>query len=122
MPKKTSRSRVPPLRVPLTDAQRRALANHVGPSEESLREIPEVDFDRAAVVGRGDEGQRQVLEYLRARRGRPKKGEERNPAVTRTLRLTEATWKALERRAAQQRTTVHALLREAVEELLRKVG
>jgi predicted DNA-binding protein len=41
---------------------------------------------------------------------------------TKSLRLADAEWAALERLAKQQRTTVHALLREAVAEKLHKPG
>jgi hypothetical protein len=122
MPKRSSKSRVPPLRVPLTPAQKAALASHKGPSRKSLQAIPEANFENAAIIGRGDEGQREVLAYLRAKRGRPKKGEPQSRATTRSLRLTEATWQALERVAKQRHTTVHALLREAVAETLSKTA
>jgi hypothetical protein len=123
MPKKPIKSRVPPLRVPLTSAQKAALASHKGPSKKSLQAIPEVDFENAAIIGRGDEGQREVLAYMRAKRGRPKKGEQFSLSTTRSLRLTEATWQALEHQAKQQHTTVHALLRNAVaRELAEKSG
>jgi predicted RNase H-like HicB family nuclease len=74
MAKKAGKSRVPPLRVPLTPAQKAALASHKGPSKASLREMPEVDFT-TGFVRRGPEGLREVLAHARAKRGRPKKGE-----------------------------------------------
>lgn len=112
---------VPPRRTPLTTAQRTALGKQRPPSKASLREMPEIDF-ATGFVRRGPDGLREVLAHARAKLGRPKKGETRDPALTRTLRLTQTTWQALEQRAEKQGTTVHALLREAVEDLLHKAS
>lgn len=122
MPKKTAKVRVPPLRVPLTDAQRKALANHVGPSAKSLREIPEANFDKAEIIGRGPAGMRAVLEHQRAKRGRPKKGETATGTSTKSIRLATTEWAELERIAKKRRMTLHALVRESLAETRRKAG
>jgi hypothetical protein len=120
--KAKSKSQVPPLRVPLTPEQREALRRpHEGPSAEELRLIPEADFTKG-FVRRGPEALQEVLAHARAKRGRPKKGETAAGTSTKSLRLTDAEWALLEKQAKRQRVSLHALLRQAVAELLRKAG
>jgi len=102
-----------PLRVPLTAEQLAALANHPEPSAGSLRKVPPVNIETALTFGRGPEAMRAGFEYLRAKRGRPKKGEASPGSATKTLRLTAAEWAALEALASKRHTTLHALLRKA---------
>lgn len=90
----------------------------VEPSAASLREIPPIDFSKAISFGRGPEALQRALTWARAKRGRPKKGERAAGTVTRSLRLPEAAWKALEKAAKRQGTTVHALIRQAIAEKL----
>jgi hypothetical protein len=51
---------------------------------------------------------------LRVGPGRPEAGREVGPSSTRSVRLPARVWKAIERAAARQRVTVHALLRAAI--------
>lgn len=103
-----------PLRVPLTAAQRAALANHPEPSAKSLAALPALDMDKAMTFGRGPEALRAGFEYLRAKRGRPKKGEAAPGSKPRSVRFGDAEWAALKQCAKRRQTTVHALLRNAV--------
>jgi hypothetical protein len=103
-----------PLRVPLTAAQLAALADHPEPSAKSLRKVPPLDIGNAMTFGRGHDALRAGFEYLRAKRGRPKKGEQAVGTKSRSLKLSNVEWSLLEQRAKRQRTTVHALLRRAV--------
>jgi hypothetical protein len=63
-----------------------------------------------------------VLAHARARRGRPKKGETAAGTSTKSLRLTDAEWSLLAAPAKRQRVSLHALLRQAVAELLSRAG
>jgi predicted RNase H-like HicB family nuclease len=54
----------------LTDEQRKAIDAQAEPSAASLRAIPEVDFERAAVSGRGELGMQAVRWHMRVRRDR----------------------------------------------------
>jgi hypothetical protein len=92
-----------------------------GPSAASLAAMPEVDFT-TGIVGQGPDGYRAVVAYARAKRGRPKKGEKAVGTTTKSVRLTDAEWSLLKKRAEREHISVHALLRQAVAELLRKAG
>jgi hypothetical protein len=63
--------------------------------------MPEVDCT-TGIVGQGPDRYRAVLDYARAKRGRPKKGETAAGTSTKSLRLTEAEWSLLEKRAKRQ--------------------
>lgn len=65
-------------------------------------------LDRALVAARA------------ARTGRPKKGEKAVGTAAKSLRLAMDQWAALERLAQQRKTTLHAIMREAVLSVLRK--
>jgi hypothetical protein len=88
------------------------------PSKESLREIPAVDMRRARV--RTNPYASRILAgdvVLRVGRGRPERGQEVGRSTVRSVRLPERVWKAIERTAKRQRTTVHALLRATIAQL-----
>lgn len=96
-------------------AKRKPRARQKEPSKASLEEMPPIDFDKAVVLGRGPEGLKKGLEWLReGRRGRPKKGEKPVGTVVKSLKLPEEMWRALEQKAQERGVTLHALLREAV--------
>lgn len=88
------------------------------PSAASLREIPPIDFSKSVSFGRGPAALQRAIDWSRGKRGRPKKGEKATGTVTRSLRLPEAAWIALEKAARRQGTTVHALIRQAIAEKL----
>jgi hypothetical protein len=88
------------------------------PSAASLREIPEIDFSKAVVLGRGAIGLRRARALLKARRGRPKKGTHPDGSSPRSIRFSDAMWRDLERRAKRRGVTLHALLREVIAEWL----
>lgn len=96
----------------------RRVRKAIEPSAASLREIPPVDLSKTVSFGRGPEALRRALDWSRTKRGRPPKGERAAGTVTRSLRLPEAAWKALEKAARRRKTTVHALIREAIAEKL----
>ena len=100
-----------------------------GPSKASLREIPEADFSkgtwrrnplaaRIAKEGYFLPDGRHVMPQ--ARRGRPKKGEETGPSTPRSVRFPAAIWNELEKRAAAEGMSLHAALRAAIVEWLRR--
>lgn len=93
------------------------------PSAESLREIPEVDFERAQV--RANPYARRIAAEgitLQVGRGRPKRGDEIGPTVPRSIRLPANVWKMLEQKAKERGLPLHAVLRAAVLEWLRRVA
>lgn len=85
---------------------------HDEPSKASLEEMPEIDFEKAVVLGRGPEALKKGVDWLR--RGRPKKGEEAKGTSIRSLRLPDQVWERLDEKAAKRGISTHALLREAV--------
>lgn len=93
----------------------------VGPSAESLREIPELGRN-AEVLGRGAAGLRRAKALLSTKRGRPKKGERAEGSSPRSVRLPDRVWKQLEEEAERRGESVHALLREAIAKWLEKAA
>jgi hypothetical protein len=93
-----------------------------GPSAASLREIPEIDFSKSVVLGRGAAGLRKAKALFKARRGRPKKGKHPDGSSPRSIRFSDATWRDLERRAKQKGLTLHALLREVIAEWIARAA
>jgi hypothetical protein len=88
---------------------------HHGPSVASLMEMPEADFRRARLRPNKYAAKAAgVAAKVQYGRGRPRKGSEIGPTPTRSLRLPEAVWRALETEARERATTVHALVREVV--------
>ena len=93
------------------------------PSAESLREVPEVDFSRARV--RANPYARRIEAEgitLQVGRGRPKRGDEIGPTVPKSIRLPADVWKLLEDKARERGLPLHAVLRAAVLEWLRRVA
>jgi hypothetical protein len=89
---------------------------HEEPSAESLREIPPIDFSKTVHFGRGPEALQRGLEWARARRGRPPKGETAEGTRTKTIRFPEKLLTELERTAEKRGVTLHAAMREAITE------
>jgi hypothetical protein len=81
----------------------------------SLREIPEVNFDKTK-VRRNPYALRITKEgiSIHVGRGRPRKGTETGPTIPRSVRFPAKVWKHLERRARQEGMPLHAALRAAV--------
>ena len=88
------------------------------PSVASLRAIPELDFSKAIVLGRGAAGLRRAHALLKERRGRPRAGTSPTGSSPRSIRFTDQMWLELERRAKRRRITLHALLREVIADWL----
>jgi hypothetical protein len=84
-------------------------------SRASLREIPEVNFDRTQ-VRRNPYALRIANEGISIHlgRGRPRKGTETGPTIPRSVRFPARVWKHLERRAKAKGMLLHAALRAAV--------
>ena len=88
---------------------------HDAPSPAALAEMPEADFGRARVRPNKYATQAAAAaSNIQYGKGRPRKGTEVGPTPTRSLRLPETVWKALEHEAEERATTVHALLRELI--------
>jgi len=86
---------------------------HAPPSDR-LREIPEVDFDRAR-VRRNPYAARVAAEgIVHVGRGRPRKGTETGPTVPRSVRFPAQLWKQLEAKAKTEGLTLHSALRAAI--------
>ena len=85
------------------------------PSRASLREMPEVNFDKGK-VRRNPYALRIAAGgiSIHAGRGRPRKGSETGPTVPRSVRFPASVWKHLERRAKAEGMPLHAALRAAV--------
>jgi hypothetical protein len=92
------------------------------PSTASVREIPEIDFEKAVVLGRGAEGLRKARALFKTKRGRPKKGARPDGSRPRSIRFSDAMWRDLEQRAKQRGIPLHALLREVIAEWLVKAA
>jgi hypothetical protein len=93
-------------------ATRRSAAE---PSRSSLRETPEVDFEKVK-VRRNPYASRIAAEGISVHvgRGRPKKGAETGPTIPRSVRFSASVWKHLERCAKARGMSLHAALRAAV--------
>jgi hypothetical protein len=102
--------------------KRKTRRGHTEPSVESMRAIPPVDSARSIVFGRGPSAIQRALAWAGGKRGRPKKGERAAGTVTRSVRLPETAWRALERVAKREGTTVHAVIRRAILAKLRRAA
>lgn len=88
---------------------------HEEPSRVSLLEMPEADFGRARPRPNKYAAKAvTAAANVQYGKGRPRKGAEVGPTPSRSLRLPEAVWQALENEARERSTTVHGLLREVV--------
>ncbi len=85
------------------------------PSRASLRQMPEVNFDKAK-VRRNPYTLRIAREgiSIHAGRGRPRKGTETGPTIPRSVRFPAKVWKHLESRARAEGIPLHAAVRAAV--------
>lgn len=92
---------------------------HEGPSAASLREMPEIDFS-TAIVQRNPYAARIALEGIQIVPGRPKKGTEKGATVPRSIRFPKPIWRQLEQLAKAEGLTLHAALRAAVLEWMRR--
>ena len=85
------------------------------PSKVSLREIPEVNFEKAR-VRRNPYAARIAREgiVVQVGRGRPKKILEVGGTRPGSVRFPEVIWKQIAARAKAKGLTVHAALRQAI--------
>lgn len=85
------------------------------PSRASLREMPEVTFEKGK-VRRNPYALRIAEEGVSFHegRGRPRKGTETGPTIPRSIRFSARVWSHLERRAKEEGLPLHAALRAAV--------
>jgi hypothetical protein len=96
---------------------------HDAPSRASLADIPEADFTRLKV--RRNPYARRIEATgvtLQVGKGRPRRGKEVGPTVLKSVRLPPSVWAKLEKRARSQGVAVHALLRQAILDLLERVA
>jgi hypothetical protein len=84
------------------------------PSARSLREMPAMDLTQAS--RRNPYAARIAKEgyTVHVSRGRPRKGEETGPTVTKSVRLPPEVWNRLKERALAEGVPLHALLRAAL--------
>jgi hypothetical protein len=92
------------------------------PSARSLGEMPEMDLSRAE--RRNPYAARIASENytVHVRRGRPRRGEETGPTVTKSVRLPPEVWARLEERARAGGIPLHALVRSALLAWLERVA
>ena len=93
------------------------------PSARSLREMPEVDFSRVAT--RQNKFAKRVLDeglFVQVGRGRPRKVLEVGGSVPRSVRFSPRIWAKLEQEAEARGLSLHAALREAILEWLRRAA
>ena len=102
-----------------TSHERKAMKKAAGkkarePSRASLREMPEVNLDKAK-VRRNPYALRIAAEgiSIHVGRGRPRKGTETGPTVPRSVRFPARVWRHLEKRAKAEGIPLHAALRAA---------
>ena len=78
--------------------------------------------DSGVLLGRGAEGMRMAQGLSRVMRGRPKKGTIAEGTSTRSLRLPNPEWDALEAIAEARGLSLHAAMREAIVQWLARAG
>jgi hypothetical protein len=125
MPELDLRSyRVKPNRFAARIAREGIVVAHEGPSRTSLEAIPEADFSSARVRKNPYMARirRAGIVVLQVGRGRPRRGAETGPTVTKSVRLPPAVWAKLEKRARGEGIAMHALLRRALLELAEGVA
>ena len=95
-------------------------------TREKLVHLPAAENDttgnESVSLGRGSEGARMALGYSRVMRGRPKKGTVATGTSTRSLRLPEPEWEALDELAQERGMSTHAVMREAIVQWLARAG
>ncbi len=94
----------------------------VEPPAQSLGEVPEMDLGRAVRGNPYAERLAREGYTLHVTRGRPRKGAETGPTVTKSVRLPPEVWQRLEERARAQGVPLHALLRTALLAWLEQVA
>lgn len=103
------------------------------PSKASLKEMPEVDLSKGRTRRRNPHAKRIEQDggyfvhvdgakpyFVRTKQGRPEKGALSATSSTKSVRFSEDVWDAVQQSAESKGITLHAALREAVVEWLRK--
>ena len=91
------------------------------PTAASLRDSPPLDAETGVSFGRGEEGLKLARSWSRAVRGRPKKGVRAGGTSTRSIRLQNEEWAAVDAFAKARHLTPHGALREAIVHWLARV-
>lgn len=93
---------------------------HRQPSRVSLEEMPEVG---ATTKGRRNPYAKRIATQgaqLQVGRGRPRAGEETGPTHVKSVRLPPMVWKELEEQARVEGLALHAVLRAAILDWLKR--
>ena len=96
---------------------------HDAPSEASLKEMPEADFSKLKT--RRNRYAKRIEAggmTLQVGRGRPRRGHEVGPSVLKSVRLPPSVWAKLQAHARAEGLAVHALLRRAILDLLKRIA
>jgi hypothetical protein len=104
-----------------------------GPSAKSLKEIPELDFSKSTRRGRGLHARKiakdggyyvqadgEAASFVQTRQGRPNKDEPKATTQTKNVRLPPEVWEVMERAAEDRGLSLHAAMRRALLEWLRR--
>ncbi len=94
-----------------TNEEARAFPRASGPHQTSSRRA-------SPVIGNSTYWDQVGPPPLKAKVGRPKKDEARSPTVAKTVKQTDAFWRALEKKAKKRGMTVHEAMREAIAQWL----
>jgi hypothetical protein len=96
---------------------------HDGPSPASLQDLPEADFKKLRVRRNPYAARLGAAGVtIHTSRGRPARGSEVGPTVLKSVRLPPLVWAQLEKRARAKGIAVHALVRQAILDLLKRVA
>ncbi len=90
------------------------------PSKASLREIPEIDFEKVNVRPNPYAARMAAEGFVHPAKGRPRKGTETGRTEPRSVRFPARVWKLLEVRATAEGLPLHSALRLAILEWARK--
>jgi hypothetical protein len=104
-------------------SERKRTKLYAEPSQASLKEMPEVDFSKAR-VRRNPYPARIATEGITVQvgRGRPRKLHEVGGTSPRSVRFPDEVWKLLAARAKKRGLSLHAALREAILDWIKRAA